>query len=262
MKNERTGALLLSLSLSLVMVALGCADGDPVNIGSTKGIGSQLSDYAATWTGYTQAATFSDGSDHVRLTIDPGGGGFLQVGDSAVFAPPSDPHLGYPPGTGSAFKTTGSGPPYPGFRYPLHATVVESSRLRVGVDLNDVYKDWCALQTPIALTTNPNGGEGGYGCAPSWTKIEHPLDSETCTLFSPDGSTDEVNCDWLSLCWFPSICICTADACRADLTPEGTPVTQYLLQIDGALDATGSMLTGSLLHRPDGRVPVILQKQP
>jgi hypothetical protein len=258
MNNQRTGVLLLSLCL---VAPLGCADDGPVNIGSTKAIGSQLSDYAAAWTGYTQAFTFPDGSDHVRLTIDSEGHGFLQVGESALLAPPSDPHLGYPPGAGGAFKTTGIGPPYPGFQYSLHATVVESARIRVGVDLNDVYKDWCALQTPIALTTNPYGGEGGYGCAPSWTKIEHALDSETCTLFSPDGSTAIVNCDWLSQCWFPPLCTCTAEGCHANLIAEGTAVAGYPLQIDGALDASGSVLTGTLLNRPDGRVPVILQKQ-
>ena len=84
-----------------------------VNIGNTTAVGSQLSDYAATWDGYAEATTFSDGSDHVRLTIDASGQGSLVVGDSAPLPAPTDPTVGYPPGAGNEFQTGSINPPFP-----------------------------------------------------------------------------------------------------------------------------------------------------
>jgi hypothetical protein len=54
------------------------------------------------------------------------------------------------------------------------------------------------------------------------------------------------------------LCTCTADGCSTAPMPSGTPATQYPAMIDGALDATGSMLTGTMLP---GRATVLLQKQ-
>ena len=258
MKNERTRVLVALLCGAGAPLA--CSDGGAVNIGNTTTVGSQLSDYAATWDGYAEAFSFSDGSDHVHLTIDANGQGSLEVGNSAALPAPTDPSVGYPPGAGNEFQTGSLTPPFPGFPYPLHATGVEADRIQLGVDLNDAYSGWCAIEPPVLLTTNPSGGYGGYGCAPSFTKIDHQPAEATCTLYSPDGTNEKVDCGWLTLCWFGPVCTCTATACSAVLTPDGTPVGQYAVQIDGALNSSGNTLTGTLLL-PGGRVTVVLQKK-
>ena len=139
--HRSIATLLLS---ALIPAAYGCSDGGAVNIGNTQKIGAQLSDYAATWDGYAQAFAFSDGTDHVRLTIDSNGHGTLQVGDAAGPPLPTDPHVGYPPA--SALGTVTS--PFPGitgFPYSLHAARIDADRIQVGVDLNEIYSAWRAL---------------------------------------------------------------------------------------------------------------------
>lgn len=260
MKNERTRILVALLCSAGAPLA--CSDGGAVNIGNTTSLGAQLSDYAATWDGYAEATTFSDGSDHVHLTIDASGQGFLVVGDSAPLPAPTDPTVGYPPGAGNEFQTGSINPPFPGFPYPLHAAAVDSDRIQVGIDLNDAYSAWCAIEPPVAVTTNPNGGDGGYGCAPSFTKIDHPNPDGSCTLYAADGTIETADCGWLTLCWLGPVCTCTATACSATLTPDGMPVTQYPGELDGALDSTGTTLTATFrLGTGAGGVTVVLKKK-
>jgi hypothetical protein len=260
----RTTHLVRLVVLGLGIAPLACSDGGQMNIGNTQKLGGQLSDYVATWDGHAQAFAFSDGSDHVHLTIDSTGAGTLTVGQSPALPPATDPHVGYPVGSGNFFQAVQPGqldPPFPGFAYPLHATQVQSDRIQTGLDPSDVYTGWCALQTPMAVT-DPSTGLSGFSCAPAATKIEHPVpDSPDCILDQADGTSQTVDCGWLSLCWLPSVCTCIQTACTALLTPDGTPVTQYPGEIDGQLDATGTTLTGTLLLPGAGRVTVVLEKQ-
>jgi hypothetical protein len=260
----RSHRAVTSLLLALLATPLGCSDQGSVNIGNTQKLGGRLSDYAATWSGYAQAYVFSDGTDHVRLTIDSAGQGTLVVGDAAAPPPATDAHVGYPPA--SALGTVTS--PFPGitgFPYPLHATRVESDRIQVGIDVNDAYSAWCALQTPVPAR-NVLGTDPGYYCGPALTgdlvKLSRPAptdpDPTSCVLYYLDGTTQAVNCDWFTLCALGPVCTCSATACAAATQPAGTPVNQYSFEIDGELDATGSTLKGTLSA---GRVIVILNRQ-
>jgi len=168
--------------------------------------GSKLSDYAASWDGYAEAYTFMpSGSDRVRLTIDANGQGTLRVGDGTLFPPPTDPNVGYPPGSitgpdaGNAFQAGNNFVLGEGALYPINAPQVQTDRIQFGLKPNDYYGTWCSLQTPVATTSKlvnigPDGGigtggaggnSGGYstyvpaspdagdvtttyGCLPSW----------------------------------------------------------------------------------------------
>lgn len=263
----RTTRLLL---LGLLIGPAGCLSDGNVNIGNTQRRGGQLSDYAATWSGYAQAYAFSDGTDHVYLTLDDNGVGTMTVGDAAAPPPPTDPQIGYPPA--SAFGTvTSQFPGITGFPYPVHAAQIQADRIQVGIDFNDLYSEWCGLQTPTAamnlLDQNPpslrDPANGGYYCGPTLTsdvvKLERPTpDAVDCMLYEQDGTTESVNCDWFNLCALGPVCTCSATGCTAATQPAGTPVTQYSVELDGALDASGSTLTGTL---SSGRVTVILTRQ-
>ena len=65
----------------------------------------------------------------------------------------------------------------------------------------------------------------------------------------------------VSLCVLEMMCTCTASACSAALIPAGSPLDQYEMRIDAALDETGSKLTGTLLLWGE-RVNIVLEKQP
>ena len=259
MKNERT----------LTLVALLCGAGAPlacsggaVNIGNTNAIGSELSDYAAVWDGYAEAFSFwPDGSDRVRVTIDGSGQGTVEIGDAALLAPPTDPNLGFPPDS-APFKqpvVSGKGTQtalFEGFLYPLHAAAVNTDRIQLGLDPNDVYTTWCPLQT--SYPAQP-GTDFPYACLPLNGATYIP--DQGCFVTQADGTTQSVDCTKLNLC-LNMACSCTATACTASTVADGTPVGQYPVELDGALDSSGTTLTGTLRLGPGaGGVTVVLKKK-
>lgn len=248
------------LLLGLLVAPLGCSSEDNVNIGSTQVVGSQLSDYAGVWTGYAQATVFSDGSDQVSLTIERDGQGTVRFGESAPPAPPTDPHVGPPMPTPS--PTAPASSEVPGFAYPIHAANVQSDRIRLGIDFNDFYAPWCALQTSQPARNAPV--ETGYYCGPALgsdlNRLDKPSpDATTCTLYEVDGTAHAGNCDWLTLCTIGPACTCTSTACTGATVPAGAPVAEYPAEIDGQLDSTGSTLTGTLGHA--GGITIVLHRQ-
>ena len=114
------------------------------------------------------------------------------------------------------FSTSpGVPPPIPGFRYPLHGAEVRSDRIQIGIDLNDLYSGWCAIEPSFAHQSG-SGGSVEYGCVPEVTKIDHPQDAG-CTLTLVDGTTQAMDCGRVSLCALEMACTCTATACSATL---------------------------------------------
>ncbi len=276
------------LSPVLILCAAGslvACSGDKANIGNTSVIGAQLSDYAATWDGYAEAYTFPpDGSDRVRLTIDASGQGTLRVGDAALFPAPSDPNVGYPPGVAYNGPSSVNAGLTEGFLYPIYATQVQADRIQLGANPGDLFGAWCALQTPIpfyettitgvfldggVVQTNDGGSpigvpgivDGGvvstfYSCLPNEPSMSGP---SGCAQMNPDGTTTPVDCGKLTLCQLSQTCECTATSCTSYPVAASTPVGSYPVELDGALDATGTMLTGTL--NVGTRVTVHLIKQ-
>jgi hypothetical protein len=285
---KKTQLLLPALILCAAGPLVACS-GDKANIGNTSAIGAQLSDYAATWDGYTEAYSFRpDGSDRVRLIIDASGHGTLQVGDAALLPAATDPNVGYPPGATlkgpSSVNTTGL---TEGFLYPIYATQVQADRIQLGVNPGDLYAGWCALQTPIpfyettitgvvadggtVVPTNDGGTpitvsgvvDGGvvstfYGCTPNVPTMQDGTGS-SCALQNPDGTWTPIDCGKLNLCQLSLACMCSASGCTSYSIASGTPVGNYPIELDGALDSTGTQLTGTL--NVGTRVTVHLVKQ-
>ena len=253
----RSNGLLL---LGLLAATVACSSEGNVNIGNTQTVGGQLSDYTGTWIGYAQATVFSDGSDQVLLTIDASGHGIAQFGNSAKPATPTDPHVGPPIPAPSPNAPLSS--EIPGFPYPIHATDVRSDRIQLGIDFNDFYSTWCALQTPEPAMNV--GVDTGYYCGPALSSNlvsfgKPTADATSCTLTEQDGTTQTVDCDWMTLCTLGYVCTCTASACTAATVAAGSAVSQYPAEIDGQLDATGSNLTGTLGH--GGGTTIVLHRQ-
>jgi hypothetical protein len=277
MTNERT--LTLVALLCGAGAPLACSGGGAVNIGNTEVAGSQLSDYAASWDGYAEAYTFTpDGSDRVRLTIDASGQGTFRVGNATtLLPPPTDPNVGYPPGVGEAGNNFS---PREDFIYPIHAANVQAARIQLGINPGDLYAAWCALQTPIPsyeTTTVDDAGVSNtvsgasdagtvstfYNCAPNLGQMEH-LDPATgqpiCELTEPDGSGVPIDCGKYFLCTMGFACTCTATGCTSAPVPADATAAQYGIELDGALDTTGKILTGTLALNGQ-RITVHLTKQ-
>ncbi len=272
MKNER--ALTLVALLCSAGPPLACSGGGAVNIGNTSAIGSQLSDYAATWDGYAEAYTFTpDGSDRVRLTIAANGQGTFQVGNAALLPAPTDPNVGYPAGQPDPKEGPNEGLSG-GVLYPVYAAQVQENRIQAGLKPNDYYGAWCALQTPYYVLDGYVGtGDGGmvpnfvYSCMPGAGGGTSEVGGvQQCTVQSQsiDGSFSDqpVDCGKFALC-LHNVCACTASSCAASspVVPAGTLPSGYPVELDAALDSTGKTLTGTLALSTDLRVTVVLTKQ-
>lgn len=232
--NHRMREFLVLGTLSLASIA--CSTEDSLDIGST---GSKLSDYADRWEGYSEAYMFSSGdhtSDQLRITLDATGNGTVEVGDQAVYPPPTDPNVGYPGGRAFA------GDLVSGLRYPIQNARVEGDRLRFQFSLTDPWQPWCALQTPIPADDGAtyhcsrHGYRDAGGCFEVGATPPRPLD-----------------CGKLSLCWgTPAICACTASGCAA--------IQIINLELDASLEDAGTKLVGTLVTH-SARVTVRLNRR-
>jgi len=258
MNNARTTTLMILLSATAA--GLGCSGGGLVDIGSTA-VGSELSDYAATWDGYVEAFNFwPDGSDHVRLTIDASGQGTFEIGNAAPLPPATDPNVGYPAGAYSITEgnTSGTGTVTSlseGFRYPIHATTVAADRIQLGVDPNELYAGWCQLQTAYDWTAQ----NGSYNCVPLPVSENFEPSTGVCTLNLSDGTAQTVDCLKWDECFMGMVCACTSSGCVANTAPAGALASQYTVELDGALDSSGSTLTATVTGF--GRATVVLKTQ-
>jgi hypothetical protein len=226
----------------LTLAAAACTDGHgTVDIGGRTGT---LVDYAANWDGYAEAYLFSDGSDRVRLVLDAEGHGTVQVGARALVPPPSDPNVGYPSGPWNFENNNDLVRPLPGFEYPVYRARVEAERVRLDVDSHDAWRDWCAMQTPIAINSS-----GEHICVPELTNSM----GDGCKYVDPGtGAVVPVDCLRAVLCQIeppcPSctdetypVCRCSATSCAIRSVTDRYPV-----QIDGALDESGTRLVGTM----------------
>ena len=233
------------LSIIVVLAAAwGCAGNDSVNIGddktqSTK-TGALLSDYAASWDGYTEAHKFASGSDRVQIELDDEGHGTVVLGSGAPPAPATDPEAYYSPVGDVGIGPFGwpSGQLGEGFAYTIQHAEVQQKRIRFGIDPNEVYRSWCELQVPVHNTA-PEGPE--YGCLPYFTSAHG--DATHCWIQDPVSEEDvEVNCAKTALCGANPTCTCTADGCT--VAPLASADATFSV-FDAALDDGGDSLEGT-----------------
>ena len=222
----------LATMMVFAIVHAACGNSEPVNIGDIAKLGASLSDYQGTWDGYVEASEFADGSDRIRISLDANGNGVIEVGDSAALPPPVA-GKGYPlqdpndPECQSPLSASKIGSLIPGFSYPVTAAKVEERRVRFSTASSDLYREWCALMTPVLDEVNSTATDPVYSCLPNTTGF---FVDEQCYL-----DTEPVDCCLLTCL---NVCECDSDGCTA---PDDQDVS-----FDGALQADGNELEGTL----------------
>ena len=231
------------LLLAVLSGVCACSSGsEPVDIGDGR-TGQKLEDYAAHWEGYAEAYDFSDGSDKVKVTLDELGNGTLEIGDTPLFAPATNPDVAYPP----TYKRQQFESLYPGISYPIRAATVESARIRLSVNPWEVERDWCAFQTSYAMPSgysypDPDGIATGYRCGP-FRAVAAGANGEAC-VYTGDGTPEmPVDCDKANLCQ-DDACSCDATGCSVREAPSGKQ--DAYTKFDAALDDSGDSLVGTL----------------
>ena len=166
------------------------------------------------WDGWIEAFTFPEGSDRIRVQIEPDGAG----GFTGFFVG----------GEGPALDAVPRGPDdceflceteigehlfgqhvEEGFRYTLQNVTYTDIRLRFDIDYREIFAAWCEAQPPIADEVNP----GSYRClrnVPTETSWSPPF----CRLLPEGEPPMEIPCCKFFLC--QSVCACIASGCSAD----------------------------------------------
>jgi hypothetical protein len=244
--------------LLLLLITPACSSDSSVDIGDGS-LGQELSDYAASWEGYVEAFTFSDGSDRVRITLNGSGEGTLRVGDAPT--PVTDPR---PQGRESDNPFTGVDEPFPGFAYSIRFAEVEASRLRFRFDTFEPMADFCSAQSSYqwhgdyysclpqdAYSCLP---QDAYSCPPDILRdvLQHSNFDE-CPLEPERERPVPVDCFALGMCREVGlVCDCDAEGCA---TPETTD--QVPFGVDAALADSGDSLEGTLQLGEKGPRPVV-----
>jgi hypothetical protein len=236
--------------LPLTVAPGACSTDAPVDIGHDV---AKLSDYAANWDGYAEAATFpKGGSDRVRLRLDDTGEGTLEIGDAPRVPVPTQAEGGYllddvdNKGAGGAGGASGAF--RDGFQYPVHQARVEAGRIRFGIDPLDLYGAWCKFVSPVVNETAPSGYAcGASGGSRSLDKSPNECEFQTASGDPTQPNRIPVDCGIYDLCVGPGVCTCTSTACGPHVIPtDGTSLDAYPIVVDAAIDATGTSLTGTL----------------
>ncbi|HEX4406092.1 MAG TPA: hypothetical protein VH560_14740, partial [Polyangia bacterium] len=192
------------------------------------------------WTGYIENATFRSGSDSFKLTFAADANG--NIAGTAIFGqgtpppPATDPNMTYPPGAayiGNIISPMGL---TEGFTYPIEQGTFTTQRLRVQINLAELYASWCALQTGASVV---NGG-----CAPSnWAGRANG--NSLCQLQNPTTKQwVTINCVKFSLCSFYGPCACGAATCSAS-TMSTLGQVSLDIALDGDTGAGAIMGTGT-----------------
>ena len=260
MKTTATGKLVLMRTGSCAIAAmailwvgcdnnhlLGAVDGGP-NQSNDAGLppaGDASNDGAIvmpvqSWTGYVENYQFTSGSDAVKISfaVDPAGNliGAVILGNGTPPPPATDPSVGYPPGLFSYPDEAWGALTYvaEGYAYPMHNGTLDGQRLRFGVDLQDLWRDWCALQTPLP---------GSSGCLPNWAGM---ATVDTCAQTNPTtGEIVPVDCGKFGLCQLTMMCVCDASGCQ--LQDHGATMMFDISinnnRADGSMDANNVHFT-------------------
>ncbi len=196
--------------------------------------GAAIGAFRGTWRGEIPTPEYYVGdaeraSVPVVLELSADGRGSLTVGSGAALQPTSEPESGYPP----AVDVPPEGGPlvrvYGGFPYSVYAVQVSGDEsLEFFFALEELYADWCALQTPQANRDNCS-----YDILPEHEQMRSS--DAGCTLLTDTGAL-AVDCVRYGL-HAEFVCTCDAAACAFNPTPAAARLS---------LDAKGTELTGTV----------------
>lgn len=145
------------------------------------------------------------------------------VGPLGPPPPPTDPEQGYPPDLPPLQQDLLRTNPLPETPYRMLDARAEGGRLSFHFSNNDLWRDWCALQTSYATDVT---GRTEHACTPDARPCAE-VDDQAAML--PDDST-EIDAKALLCCAGGGVCHCDAERCDAyvqgalhsvDLTIEG-----------------------------------------
>ncbi len=197
------------------------------------------------WIGHLVNHQFPDGSAALTMTLDfaPGGQvtGTVLLGDGALLRPPTDPNVGYPPGNQGVVSLV------EGFPYTILDGTLSGAHLSVQFSEYEVWTQWCALQKPYLVQPGTDAGPASdagpdiYDCVPAGAPgVTVGFGPMGCVMVDSDGASSPLDCGKLRLCGGlgPTVCQCSATACRVSTLP--TPATSLDLVIARAT-ADGTM---------------------
>jgi hypothetical protein len=157
------------------------------------------------------------------------------VCEERVMLPPAteiDPDIGYPPELEAMDQHMLRINILPRFDYRIFDGRVEGQRFSFWITNNDLWRDWCALQTPYPVE---NDGRLEYYCVPD----PKPFDNSN----PEDRSGREILCAYNN-----SVCACDADACRIDFRGS---VRSFDLVVNG------NVMRGTFVTDGMDTIPVI-----
>jgi hypothetical protein len=181
------------------------------------------------WEGSTLDFFFNPQDDRYRIEFDGTDangrlcGTVTYIGAGQPAPPPAkDPDAGYPPSADFAMWKIKS--LEPGVTYSIIQGAEANAVRHFRIAPNELWQDWCALQTPV-----PNAG--GYSCIGGdggWSS-----DGVTCSVTNADGTQAQYPQAKCELCTFPGVCACDVKQCVAadgesvlfDLKLAGTQMT-------------------------------------
>jgi len=188
------------------------------------------SPWVGTWKGHYPVEDYRLQGDAVLtitgLTNDGVPCGTFRVGSGPAIPPATDRAAAYPP---AEVEGVGGGPSqfasslhlYAGHSYPLMDVVNEGSRLAFTVPAKEVYRSWCALQTP------PAGAE--HSCI--------VVNGATCIGGScVDGAGTPISVAQLNLC-VAEACYCSGGCCDAS-TLDGQTRLELHRRSDGTFEGS------------------------
>jgi len=196
-----------------------------------------------TWTGYvgyplpvgSGILDVSPVTMTLNIASDGAVTGTTYFGGLPLLSPPTDGNIGYALThlDGVAIQNID---PFDNFPFTIVDGAFDGTQLSFRLEPNELFAQWCLLQTSYPL------GYGAYGCLPHDGYGPGPT-PPSCALYPPDAASIPVDCNKLELCVGQPVCTCNASGCYVptsspativfDLTVEGTTATGTVLGIAG-----------------------------
>jgi hypothetical protein len=180
-------------------VTIACSDHEmTVGSGPIEPDAAPPSKPTTVWSGYTTGPHFLSGSDRVTLTFTSPTSGTVVFGDPSVTVPPVTDHTAaYPPGCPLAplyrslnFTASNTVACTEHFPFTMTDVTEEPDRLRLTIDLNELWGPWCKAQTRIVYNVHDLHGPVPEGLDPitSQRYVCAPADGTDGAWFpAPDG---------------------------------------------------------------------------